>query len=634
MTRDLRRLAAIVSADVVGYSLLMGRDDSATLAGLKAHRRELIDPKIAEYGGRIVKTTGDGLLLEFASVVDAVRCAVDVQRGMAERNADVPPEQRIDLRIGINVGDIIIDGDDIFGDGVNVAARLQTLAEAGGICVSRVVRDQVLDKLSFAFEDLGAQEVKNIVRPVEVYRVDLGSGSPQTSGRSRARWQRLMRRSGGQWLAAGVVALSIVGLMLWALPQFWRTAAPAPTPRPILFAILPFAAARDNPADEQFADAFTNDLTMAIGRKTERVVAHSLAITYKGKAIDPRAVGRELNVLYLIEGEVRRDGERIIVNVQVIDAGNATQLWSDRLEIDQPAREQDQGALVGRLTGGIVNAVVGAEERRASRPIGRDASARDMANHADAVWHWQQGPNSLKRLLEARRLYDQALQLDPNLVGAMNGRGYTLWGELLLDLHADHDRLVQEMDEVSTRSIYAGSNNVGTWHVRAQALLWQWRWEAALEANEKARRLDPFEVWLLNQHAELMIDTGQPAEAFALVDKAVALDSHNAPGLGYALLLRCWAYLALGRYDDAIAACEKSVAQDDWWSGHAYLVAAYALKGETAKAAAEKITLLKQQPGVSIADLKAQRVSNNPTYLQQTETHLYAGLRKAGIPEQ
>jgi class 3 adenylate cyclase len=177
MTRDHRRLAAIVSADVVGYSLLMGRDDSATLAGLKAHRREIIDPKIAEYGGRIVKTTGDGLLLEFPSVVDAVRCAVDVQRGMAERNADVPPEQRIEFRIGINVGDIIIDGDDIFGDGVNVAARLQTLAEPGGICVSRVVRDQVLDKLSFAFEDLGARQVKNIARPVDVYRVDLGSAA-------------------------------------------------------------------------------------------------------------------------------------------------------------------------------------------------------------------------------------------------------------------------------------------------------------------------------------------------------------------------------------------------------------------------------------------------------------------------
>src|SRR5437764_7429855 len=176
MVRDKRRLAAIVSADVAGYSRLMGHDESRTLAALKAHRRELIDPKIAEYGGRIVKTTGDGLLLEFPSVVDAVRCAVDVQRGMAERNERVAADHRIEFRIGINVGDIIIDDDDIFGDGVNVAARLQTLAEPGGICVSSVVRDQVLDKLSFSFEALGPQDVKNIARPVEAYRVDLGSG--------------------------------------------------------------------------------------------------------------------------------------------------------------------------------------------------------------------------------------------------------------------------------------------------------------------------------------------------------------------------------------------------------------------------------------------------------------------------
>src|SRR5499433_37718 len=171
MARDQRRLAAIVCADVAGYSRLMGRDESSTLAALRAHRRDLIDPKIAEYGGRIVKTTGDGLLLDFSSVVDAVRCAVDVQRGMVERNAEVCAAEKIEFRIGINVGDIIIDSDDIFGDGVNVAARLQALAEPGGICVSKVVRDQVLDKLSFAFEELGAQQLKNIARPVEVYRI-------------------------------------------------------------------------------------------------------------------------------------------------------------------------------------------------------------------------------------------------------------------------------------------------------------------------------------------------------------------------------------------------------------------------------------------------------------------------------
>src|SRR5271169_3383918 len=267
MVRDQRRLAAIVSADVAGYSRLMGLDDSGTLAALKTHRRELIDPKIAEYGGRIVKTTGDGLLLEFPSVVEAVRCAVDVQRGMAERNIGVPPEQRIEFRIGINVGDIIIDGDDIFGDGVNVAARLQTLAEPGGICVSRVVRDQVLDKLSFAFEDLGAQAVKNIARPVEAYRVDLATGALPAPIPGWRRWQRVARAP-RRWVAAGVIALGAVVIPVWLLlPQFWKTAAPALTPAALSVAIAPLAASHGDADASQFAETLTRDLMTGIARK-------------------------------------------------------------------------------------------------------------------------------------------------------------------------------------------------------------------------------------------------------------------------------------------------------------------------------------------------------------------------------
>src|SRR5215470_645102 len=215
MARDQRRLAAIVSADVAGYSRLMGRDESGTLAALKAHRRELIDPKIAEYGGRVVKTTGDGLLLEFPSVVEAVRCAVDIERGMAQRNADVPPERRIEFRVGINVGDIILDGEDIYGDGVNVAARLQALAEPGQICVSKNVRDQVLDKLSFGFEELGAQQVKNIARPVEVYRILDGApvarDRPQRVVGFGGLFARITSGARWSWLAAGATAVMIAG---------------------------------------------------------------------------------------------------------------------------------------------------------------------------------------------------------------------------------------------------------------------------------------------------------------------------------------------------------------------------------------------------------------------------------------
>jgi adenylate cyclase len=290
----------------------MGRDDSTTLAGLKAHRQELIDPKIAEYSGRIVKTTGDGLLLEFPSVVDAVRCAVDVQRAMAERNADVPPDRRIEFRIGINVGDIIIDEEDIFGDGVNVAARLQTLAEPGGVCISRVVRGQVLDKLSFAFEDLGAQEVKNIVRPIEVYRIHLDTAAALASGWFRGLLRRATRASGQRWLAIGAVLVGLAAVTMWALPQF-RSAVSPSAPSPLSVANLPFGASAGGSADQQFADALTQDVALGFGRfRGARVVVAGTTEKYR-KAEDARDIGRELNVRHMVKGEVRHVGEQVIV---------------------------------------------------------------------------------------------------------------------------------------------------------------------------------------------------------------------------------------------------------------------------------------------------------------------------------
>ena len=327
MTRDHRRLAAIVSADVVGYSLLMGRDESATLTKLKAHRRELIDPKIAEYGGRIVKTIGDGLLLEFRSVVDAVRCAVDVQKSMAERNVSVPPNERIEFRVGINIGDIIIDGDDIFGDGVNVAARLEALADPGGICVSRVVRDQVQDKLDFSFEDLGAQHVKNIARPVEVYRVALG---PEISRKSiGSRFSRLTRVVPGAW-AVVLPAVALVALGLAAVGAWWLTRSPGPAvaePPSFSVAVLPFTALTDGHGEGALAESLTIDLTSALNRnQASSVVSSSVAATYKGKPVDARLLGRELNVRYLVEGVVRTTGERTSVKARLSETSTGSEL--------------------------------------------------------------------------------------------------------------------------------------------------------------------------------------------------------------------------------------------------------------------------------------------------------------------
>ena len=638
MARDQRRLAAIVSADVAGYSRLMGQDDSRTLAALKAHRRELMDPKIAEYDGRIVKTTGDGLLLEFPSVVEAVRCAVDVQRGMAERNAGVSAEQRIEFRIGINVGDIIIDGDDIYGDGVNVAARLQTLAEPGGICASRVVRDQVLDKLSFTFEGLGAQQVKNIARPVEVYRVDLGSGASPAQGRGRRRWKRLTQAVESRWLVASVAALGIAGVAAWAVLHFWK-AEPISAPPPLSVAILPFAASESSSDDEQFAAVFTQDLTQTLGQefRAARVMSYSLAARYKGTSTDVRKIGNELNVRYVVEGGIRRAGGRTVVSAQLIDAGNGTQTWSDHVELEQMRGGQDsRDDLAVRLSQRLHRALLEAEYRRNDAKPATSASAMELT--LSAVKILNTGSDSLPAVFEARKLFDEALQRDPTLLTAILGRGFTLLLQIEIDPLGNNDQVLQELVVLSERAIAVGRDDQRAWQLRAAALYLQGRLEGALEAIAEAQRLDPTQANPVLIRAGVMIAMGQPAEALKLVDKAFALDpqfDRDPQGPGEASLKQCVAFVRLGHYDEAIAACEKAEAQHDSWRVHLYLIAAYAQNGDTAKAAAEKAKLLKRRPGYSIAEFRAEnRNIGVPTYWQQTETYLFAGLRKAGIPEE
>jgi TolB-like protein len=609
----------------------MGVDDSGTLAALKAHRRELIDPKIAEHSGRIVKTTGDGLLLEFPSVVDAVRCAVEVQQGMAERNQGIGPDRRLDFRIGINVGDIIIDGDDIFGDGVNVAARLEALAEPGGICVSRVVRDQVLDKLSFTFEDLGAQQVKNIARPVDVYRVNLGSVASQAHSPGRKPWWRLTRATPWRWRAAGAFALVLGAIGAWWMTHLLGPAS-VPTPPLALFAIMPFEARTANPVDAQSAEGLAADLTSSLQRSLPDwpAVSSSIAGTYKGKTIDARVVGRELNVRYLVDGEIRAVGEQVMVKARITETSMDTELWSDELELQKVGYTQNRQLVVARLANQVKSALIDAERRRVlALPISA-LNSDELTQRADAIW--QRDPESLTALTEARSLYDKALRLNPELPAALMSQAYALSATLDLDPHADRDRVVREYDQMSVRLIAVADREARAWNIRADALRLQWRWEAALEANARAQKLDPARTNTMGQRAHILIDMGRPEDAFALVDQGLSLQPGFAGAADYILFARCRANLALGRYDDAIGACEIAASQDSL-DPHIFLVAAYALQGNDARAQAERTKLLTKRPRFSIADLKARRTSDVPAYLQQTETHLFAGLRKADIPE-
>jgi adenylate cyclase len=609
----------------------MGQDESATLQALKALRCELFDPKIAEYGGRIVKTTGDGLLLDFPSVVDAVRCAVDVQRGMAERNAGVPPDRRLEFRMGINVGDIIIDGDDIFGDGVNVAARLQTLAEPGGLCVSRVVRDQVLDKLSFTFERLGEQNVKNIVRPVEIFRVSLDGSVEQPVSR---RFTRLTAEHRKWWPAAAIAVLSVVAVaigMIW--PRVWKS---APAPPALSVAILPFTAPAGTPADQQFADALTREVTAALGQWRMATVASYRSMSeYVNKTNDVRAVGRELNVRFLTDGTVQRAGDKLTVGMQLVDTGNAAQVWSDRVVFESDKASQDRADVVAQLTFRLRDALLKVESRRfdANANAPPSGSAAELLLRGLNIQHTSS--DTLAGAIEAGKLYDQAIRLNPHFVTALAARVESLDTQLQLGrfTRAEQDRLVQEMDDLSQRAVAIDDTYPAAWYARTIALYLQGRLDAALEANTRYAKLEQTRAAPLSQRAWLMLFMGRAPEALELVNQSLARTSSNSFELSFALATRCSVEMRLGRYDETIADCEKAVANVDWWFAHALLAAAYAQKGDLANATAAKNKLLSLRPWYSLAEEKARQVSDNPTYLQQTETHFYAGLRKAGIPE-
>ena len=353
----------------------MGANEEGTLRQLKAHRKELIDPKITEHRGRIVKTTGDGMLVEFVSVVDAVRCAVDIQRGMAERNTGVQAQNRIQFRVGINVGDIISDDNDIYGDGVNVAARLEALAEPGGIMVSRNVYDQVRDKLSFGFEDMGEQTIKNISRPIGVHRISLAES------------------------AAPVIAKSTASSSKSELST---------TDRPSI-AVLPFANMSGDPEQEYFADGISEDLITGLSKlRWFFVIARNSSFTYKGKAVDIKRVARELGVRYILEGSVRKGGNRVRITAQLIDAATNNHIWADRYDGEMADVFELQDEITKKVVAAIEPKLLEAEAMRSQTRSGEDLGAWDLVMHANSLL-WKQTKADSEAAIAMLTKVDRAL---------------------------------------------------------------------------------------------------------------------------------------------------------------------------------------------------------------------------------
>jgi TolB-like protein/class 3 adenylate cyclase len=540
-----RRLAAVMAVDVADYSRLMGTDEEGTLAAIKAIRRELGDPKIKEHRGRIVKTTGDGLLIEFASVVDAVRCAVEVQREMAERNAGVSPERRIEFRIGINLGDIIIDEGDIFGDGVNIAARLEALADPGGICVSRVVRNQVRDKLDFAFGDMGEQQVKNIARPVHVHSVVLGGGL----GPSR--------------------------LSAEAAPQPLLTLPDKPS-----IAVLPFQNMSGDMEQEYFVDGMVEEIITALSRIPWLfVIARNSSFTYKGQTVDVKQVGRELGVRYVLEGSVRKGGNRVRITGQLIDAVTGTHLWADRFDglIEEVFELQDKVA--SSVAGVIEPALQAAETARSAGRRTDDLTAYDLYLRAYAMTL-----SSTREVPEALRILEQAIARDPRYGPALawaalccfrlvgDGRSEDPAADRLkgsdfarraLEVAGDDPNILANaalalayfgedigaMMALVDRSLALNPSFARGWNVSSSLRNWAGQPDIAIEHMETSLRLSP-----RARVGTSLVGIGSSHFVSRRFDQAVpillrAIQEDPSHPLAYRYLAACYAHM--GRLDDA-----------------------------------------------------------------------------------
>jgi adenylate cyclase len=592
-----RRLAAILAADVAGYSRLMGADEEGTHERLKAHRRELVDPKIGEHSGRIVKTTGDGMLVEFASVVDAVRCAAELQRAMIDREAGMPEDRRIRFRIGINLGDIIVDGDDIFGDGVNVAARLEALSDPGGLCISRMVRDQIRDKLAYDFEDLGEQSVKNIARPVRVYA--------------------LRPEAVADLSASGVPA---------ALP----ISQPVAVPR-LSIVVLPFTNLSNDPEQQYFADGITEDLTTDLSRIANMfVISRNTAFTYRNKTIDTKQIGRELGVRYVLEGSVRRSGNQVRVNAQLIDAATDAHLSAERFDGDTSDLLALQDEITGRIAVTLSVELVRAEAARPTQhPDLMDYILRGRAASAKSP--------SRERRAEVIAMFERALALDRGCAEAQSRLANALAARVMDNMTDTPAADLERAEGLAEEALAAVPQSSLAHLAEGQVLRAQRRFAEAIPEYEAVLASDRNSVHSIWNIAQCKLFTGSIEETIPLVERAIRLSPRD-PHIGTFYQLIGLVYLLQSRTEEAVIWLERARNAIPAHSGiRAYLASAYALKGEIERAAielAEARRLGGDNRYASLARLRAVGNWGVPKTRALFEATFFAGLRLAGTPEE
>jgi len=620
-----RRLAAILAADVVGYSRLIGIDEAGTLASLKNHRVELIEPRIVEHKGRIVKLMGDGLLAEFPSAVEAVRCAVQIQQRMAERNAGLPEDGRITFRIGINIGDIVVEGDDLYGDGVNVASRIEGLCEPGGVCIARNVFNQVQDKLDLTFDYLGEKEVKNIAQPVAVYRIMMdekaaASVTPPIVGPAkRTSWRKPA-------IAAVAVLVLLVGGAIW-----WQVQAPEFEPASVdrmafelpdkpSIAVLPFANVGDDPEQEYFADGITNDLITDLSKFNSLfVIAANSTLTYKGKPVKVQQVAEDLGVRYVLEGSVQRTGDNIRINVQLVDALNGHHLWAERYDRKAEDLFAIQDEILKTIVGTLHVEVINAEfERTLKRPT-ENLSAYDYYQRG-FYYHLAWGKENNDR---ARRSFKKAIELDPDYARAYAMLSFVETNDWQYDFAEDtSDSLAHALND-ARKSVAIDPDDY--WNIWALGHVRMARGETdeAIAAYQQALALNPNDPGLLMGMVELLVSVGQADQA---VTQAKTAMRHNPHCPDWYFWNLGWAQYMAGQPEDAIATLQKMTNPPN--GVRRTLAAALVEVGRIDEARAMIKEYMKNEPAQTVADIRKLKYKYRP-YVDKWANDLL----KAGLPE-
>lgn len=620
-----RKLAAILHADVVAFSRLMGEDEAGTHQAL-GRLRHAVDPLITAQGGRIVGTAGDSVLADFSSVVDALNCALDMQRAAHALNEPIPPERRLELRIGVNLGDVIVDDDEIFGDGVNIAARLQALAKPGTVCISQTVYDQVRNKLDFRYRPLGSHRAKNIAEPIRAYAVEVAATA---TSRRRRRWP----------LVAGAAALCAAGFLAWALATDagGRLFALAPRAKPVevatlasaarlearpSIAVLPFKTLSSDATDDFFSDGMTEDVIAALGRFSNLlVISKSSSFPFKGSTLAPAEIGRLLNARYLLDGSIRRSGSRVRVGVQLTEATTGRLVWSDtyNAEIDNIFAVQD--AIAKSVVGAAAVELTRFERERAlAKPTTNLAAYEYVLRGRGALSHDTRDSND-----EASGLFQRAIDLDPTYADAYAALGAAYFEAVVSGWSEFRADDLERAEELAKKALALDPATIRAYHVLNLVNLFRKQYALALAQIDRALEFNPSDADNYAYRGATLMWAGRSAEALPWLQGALSFDRAH----GFAAAHLCMVYYFLRRYTEAIAACDRALSQklgrNTLVNMRPVLAAAYAALDRPEDARRERAIVARLWPFLDARTFAAQFGT------EEARNFMLAGLEKAGF---